>query len=153
MKKWLFMNSVATHCKNVAKAMVLVNSPWQENPIAVIFVVVVWPGEAYEIGFYKNSSNIDVLNMSFWGRNGSPSLRFHFWNVEMNRRHSTKLSRLLPVSKTHFKIRFFYEYPKHRFFPYIPSSSLLIYRRRGSYYGLLSCLGVTARVIPKFEDR
>ena len=36
--------------------MVLVKKPWQENPIAVIFVVVVGRGEAYEIDFDKNSS-------------------------------------------------------------------------------------------------
>ena len=50
------MESVATHCKNAAKAMVLVKSPQQENPIAVIFVVVVGRGEPYEIDFDKNSS-------------------------------------------------------------------------------------------------
>ena len=29
---------------------------YQEDPIAVIFVVVVWRGEAYEVDFYKKSS-------------------------------------------------------------------------------------------------
>ena len=59
MKKWLM------HCKNAYKVMVLVKKSYQEDPFAVIFVVVVGRGEAYEIGFYKKSSKIDALNMSF----------------------------------------------------------------------------------------
>ena len=36
--------------------MVLVKSPSQDNPIAVIFLVVVGRGEAYEIDLDRNSS-------------------------------------------------------------------------------------------------
>ena len=50
MKKWLM------HCKDAYKVMVLVKKSYQEDPIAVIFVVVVWRGEAYEVDFYKKSS-------------------------------------------------------------------------------------------------
>ena len=39
--------------------MVLVNMSYQEDPIAVIFVVVVGRGEAYEVDFYKESSKRD----------------------------------------------------------------------------------------------
>ena len=34
---------------------------YQEDPIAVIFIVVVWRGEAYEIDFHKKSSNLGKL--------------------------------------------------------------------------------------------
>ncbi len=44
------------HCKNVYKVMVLVKRSYQEDPIAVIFVVVAWPEVAYEIDFHKKSS-------------------------------------------------------------------------------------------------
>ena len=47
------------HCKHAYKAMVLVKRSYQEDPIAVIFVVVVWPEVAYEIDFHKKSSNLD----------------------------------------------------------------------------------------------
>ena len=50
MKKWLM------HCKNAYKVMVLVKMSYQEDPIAVIFVVVVWPEVAYEIDFHKKCS-------------------------------------------------------------------------------------------------
>ena len=36
--------------------MVLVKMSYQEDPIAVIFVVVAWPEVAYEIDFHKKSS-------------------------------------------------------------------------------------------------
>ena len=36
--------------------MVLVKKSYQEDPIAVIFVVVAWPEVAYEIDFHKKSS-------------------------------------------------------------------------------------------------
>ena len=58
------MESVAEHCKNAAKAMVLVKSPYQDNPIAVIFVVVVRRGEAYEIDFDKKNLNVLFPKMS-----------------------------------------------------------------------------------------
>ena len=72
MKKWLM------HCKNAYKVMVLVKTSYQEDPIAVIFVVVAWPEVAYEIGFYKKSSNIDVLNMSFGDEMGPRRSVFTF---------------------------------------------------------------------------
>ena len=56
MKKWVFMKSCLIHRKNASKVMVLVKKSYQEDPIAVIFVVVAWPEEAYEIDFYKTSS-------------------------------------------------------------------------------------------------
>ena len=34
---------------------------YQEDPIAVIFVVVVWRGEAYEIDFHKKTSNLQKM--------------------------------------------------------------------------------------------
>ena len=55
MKKWLM------HCKNAVKVVVLMKKSYQEDPIAVIFVVVVWRGEAYEIDFHKKSSNLGKL--------------------------------------------------------------------------------------------
>ena len=55
MKKWVFLKSATEHCKNAYKVMVLVKTAYQEDPISVIFVVVVWPGEAYEIDFHKKS--------------------------------------------------------------------------------------------------
>ena len=56
MKKWVFMKSDTEHRKNASKVMVLMKMSYQEDPIAVIFVVVVWRGEAYEIDFHKRSS-------------------------------------------------------------------------------------------------
>ena len=53
MKKWLM------HCKNAYKVMVLVKRSYQEDPIAVIFVVVAWPEVAYGIDFYKKCSKRD----------------------------------------------------------------------------------------------
>ena len=59
MKKWLFMKSCLIHCKNAYKRMVLMKRSYQEDPVAVIFVMVVWPGVAYEIDFYEKSSKRD----------------------------------------------------------------------------------------------
>ena len=56
MQKWVFMKSDTEHRKNASKVMVLVKRSYQEDPIAVIFVVVAWPEEAYEIDFYKKCS-------------------------------------------------------------------------------------------------
>ena len=56
MKKWVFLKSATEHRKNASKVMGLVKKSYQEDPIAVIFVVVVGRGEAYEIDFDKNSS-------------------------------------------------------------------------------------------------
>ena len=53
MKKGLFMKKWLMHCKNAYKVMVLVKKSYQEDPIAVIFVVVAWPEVAYGIDFYK----------------------------------------------------------------------------------------------------
>ena len=36
--------------------MVLMKRSYQEDPVAVIFVMVVWPGVAYDIDFYEKSS-------------------------------------------------------------------------------------------------
>ena len=56
MKKWVFLKSCLIHRKNASKVMVLVKRSYQEDPIAVIFVVVAWPGVAYEIDVYKQCS-------------------------------------------------------------------------------------------------
>ena len=56
MKKWVFPKSGLIQCKNAYKRKVLMKMSYQEDPIAVIFVVVVWRGEAYEVDFYKKSS-------------------------------------------------------------------------------------------------
>ena len=56
MKKWVFMKSCLIHCKNASKRMVLMKSSNQEDPIAVIFIVVAWPGVAYEVDSCKKSS-------------------------------------------------------------------------------------------------
>ena len=56
MKKWVFLKSATEHRKNASKVMVLVKKSYQEDPFAVIFVVVAWPGVAYEIGFHKKCS-------------------------------------------------------------------------------------------------
>ena len=82
MKKWLFMKKWLMHCKNAYKVMVLVKRSYQEDPIAVIFVVVAWPEVAYGIDFYKNVQNVIFQKMSrcligaFWSHLGlsrSPS--------------------------------------------------------------------------------
>ena len=39
--------------------MVLMKMSYQEDPFAIIFVVVVWPGVAYGIDFYKKCSKRD----------------------------------------------------------------------------------------------
>ena len=59
MKKWVFMKSDTEHCKNASKVMVLMKMSYQEDPIAVIFVVVAWPEVAYGIDFYKKCSKRD----------------------------------------------------------------------------------------------
>ena len=59
MKKWLFMKKWLIHCKNAYKVMVLVKKSYQEDPFAVIFVVVAWPEVAYGIDFYKKCSKRD----------------------------------------------------------------------------------------------
>ena len=56
MKKLVFLKSGLIQCKNAYKRKVLMKMSYQEDPIAVIFVVVVWRGEAYEVDFYKKSS-------------------------------------------------------------------------------------------------
>ena len=53
MKKWVFLKSATEHRKNASKVMVLMKMSYQEDPIAVIFVVVAWPEVAYGIDFYK----------------------------------------------------------------------------------------------------
>ena len=57
MKKWVFLKSCLIHRKNASKVMVLVKRSYQEDPIAVIFVVVAWPGVAYEIDSDNKSSS------------------------------------------------------------------------------------------------
>ena len=56
MKKWVFLNSDTEHRKNVSKRMVLMKKSYQEDPIAIIFIMVARPEEAYEIGFYEKCS-------------------------------------------------------------------------------------------------
>ena len=77
-KSAFFMKRVPKHRKYESKSKLLVKRAPQDNPITIIFVLAVWPGEAYEMVFCKTSSKRDVLNMGCWGRNGSPSLRFQF---------------------------------------------------------------------------
>ena len=57
MKKWVFTKSGPIHRKNAFKRMVLMKSPYQDNPIAVIFVVVAWSEVAYEIDSDNKSSS------------------------------------------------------------------------------------------------
>ena len=57
MKKWVFLKSCLIHRKNASKVMVLVKRSYQEDPIAIIFVVVAWPEVAYEIDSDKKSSS------------------------------------------------------------------------------------------------
>ena len=61
MKKWVFLKSWLNHRKNAYKVMVLVKMSYQEDPIAVIFIMVAWPEVAYEIDFHKKSSNLGKL--------------------------------------------------------------------------------------------
>ena len=56
MKKWVFLKSCLIHRKNASKVMVLMKKSYQEDPIAIIFIMVAWPEEAYEIDFHKKSS-------------------------------------------------------------------------------------------------
>ena len=56
MKKWVFMKKCLIHRKNASKVMVLVKRPYQDNPIAIIFIMAAWPEEAYETDFYKKCS-------------------------------------------------------------------------------------------------
>ena len=53
MKKWVFLKKCSIHRKNASKVMVLVKRSYQEDPIAIIFIMVAWHVEAYEISFYK----------------------------------------------------------------------------------------------------
>ena len=55
MKKWVFLKKCLIHRKNASKVMVLAKRSYQEDPIAVIFVVVAWPEEAYELDVYKKT--------------------------------------------------------------------------------------------------
>ena len=57
MKKWVFLKKYLIHRKNASKVMVLVKRSYEEDPIAVVFVVVVWPEVAYEIDSDKKSSS------------------------------------------------------------------------------------------------
>ena len=59
MKKWVFLKSATEHRKNAYEVMVLMKMSYQEDPIAVIFVVVAWPEVAYGIDFYKKCSKRD----------------------------------------------------------------------------------------------
>ena len=61
MKKWVFLKSATEHRKNASKVMVLVKRSYQEDPIAVVFIMVAWPEVAYEIDFHKKSSNFGEL--------------------------------------------------------------------------------------------
>ena len=56
MKKWVFLKSCLNRRNNAFKVMVLVKRSYQEDPIAVIFIMVAWPEVAYEIDFHKKSS-------------------------------------------------------------------------------------------------
>ena len=57
MKKWVFMKKCLIHRKNASKVMVLMKRPYQDNPIAIIFIMVAWPEVAYEIDSDKKSSS------------------------------------------------------------------------------------------------
>ena len=61
MEKWVFMKSCLIHRKNASKVMVLMKVSYQEDPIAVIFVVVAWPGVAYDIDSDKKSSKTQKM--------------------------------------------------------------------------------------------
>ena len=70
------MKSCLNHRKNASKVMVVMNKSYQDNPIAIIFIMVAWPEEAYEIDFYKKCSkrdfpkNVPVLDRSFLKSSG-----------------------------------------------------------------------------------
>ena len=53
MKKSVFLKSGLNHREHESKVMVWVKRSYQEDPIAVIFIVVAWPEVAYEIGFLR----------------------------------------------------------------------------------------------------
>ena len=57
MKKLVFLNSDTEHRKNASKRVFFMKKSYQEDPIAVIFVVVAWPEVAYEIDSDKKSSS------------------------------------------------------------------------------------------------
>ena len=59
MKKWVFLKKCLIHRKNASKVMVLVKMSYQEDPIAIIFIMVAWPEVAYGIDFYKKCSTRD----------------------------------------------------------------------------------------------
>ena len=61
MKKLVFLKSCLNHRKNAYKVMVLVKRSYQEDPIAVNFIMVAWPEVTYEIDFHKKSSNLGKL--------------------------------------------------------------------------------------------
>ena len=53
MKKCFFMNSGTKHRKYASKSQILMKSSYLENPFAVSFHLVAWPGEAYGIDFFE----------------------------------------------------------------------------------------------------
>ena len=53
MKKFVFTKNCFNHRKTASTRMVWMKMSYQKDPIAVIFVVVAWPEEAYETDFYK----------------------------------------------------------------------------------------------------
>ena len=61
MKKLVFLKSCLNHRENAYKVMVLVKRSYQEDPIAVIFIMVAWSEVAYEIDFHKKCSNLGIL--------------------------------------------------------------------------------------------
>ena len=62
MKKWVFLKSCLIHRKNASKVMVLVKSSYQDNPSAIVFIMVAWPEEAYEIVFYKKKCSNRIFS-------------------------------------------------------------------------------------------
>ena len=64
MKKLVFLKSCLNHRKHAGKVMVLVKMSYQEDPIAVICVVVASPEVSYGIDFYKKCSKRDFSRMS-----------------------------------------------------------------------------------------
>ena len=61
MKKLVFLKSCLNQRKNAYKVMVWVKRSYQEDPIAVIVIMVAWPEAAYEIDFPKKFSNLGKL--------------------------------------------------------------------------------------------
>ena len=57
MKKWVFLKKCLIHRKNASKVMVLMKRSYQDNPIAIIFIMVAWPEVAYETDSDKKSSS------------------------------------------------------------------------------------------------